>query len=120
MTTGTSRTAKNARPAIGRQRPSQEGQEPLTIGLMLRSIDEYDGAGVYIRKLVDALLALDHTNQYVLFYANDGQSGRYAHHPNVRELVVRAPGKLLWDQMAVPLAARRMKLDVLFHHKFSI
>jgi glycosyltransferase involved in cell wall biosynthesis len=87
---------------------------------MLRSIDEYDGAGVYIRQLVDALLALDHTNHYVLFYAHQGQSGRYAHHPNVREVVVSAPGKLLWDQVAVPLAARRLRLDVLFHHKFSI
>ncbi len=87
---------------------------------MLRGIDEYDGAGVYIRKLLDALLELDRGNHYVLFYANDGQRGRYAHLPNVREVVVRAPGKLLWDQVAVPLAARRERLDVLFHHKFSI
>jgi glycosyltransferase involved in cell wall biosynthesis len=29
-------------------------------------------------------------------------------------------GKLLWDQVLVPLAARRENLDVLFHHKFSI
>ena len=67
----------------------------LTIGLMLRGIDEYDGAGVYIRQLVDALLAFDHTNRYVLFYAKAAQSGRYARHPNVREIVVPAPGKLL-------------------------
>ena len=57
---------------------------------MLRGIDEYDGAGVYIRKLLDALLELDRGNHYVLFYANDGQRGRYAHLPNVREVVVRA------------------------------
>ena len=87
---------------------------------MLRGIDEYDGAGVYIRELLDALLRLDRTNQYVLFYSNEGQRGRHAHLPNVREVVVRAPGKLLWDQVAVPMAARRERLDVLFHHKFSI
>ena len=87
---------------------------------MLRGIDEYDGAGVYIRKLVDALLELDRVNQYVLFYDRDSQLGRYAGRPNVREVVVRAPGKLLWDQVAVPLAARRARVDVLFHHKFSI
>jgi glycosyltransferase involved in cell wall biosynthesis len=29
-------------------------------------------------------------------------------------------GKLVWDQVLVPLAARRERLDVLFHHKFSI
>ena len=87
---------------------------------MLRGIDEYDGAGVYIRKLVDALLELDRVNQYVLFYDRDSQLGRHAGRPNVREVVVRAPGKLLWDQVAVPLAARRARVDVLFHHKFSI
>jgi glycosyltransferase involved in cell wall biosynthesis len=87
---------------------------------MLRGIDEYDGAGVYMRKLLDALLRLDGTNRYVLFYSDRTQRGRYAHLPNVREIVVRAPGKLLWDQVAVPIAARRVGLDVLFHHKFSI
>jgi glycosyltransferase involved in cell wall biosynthesis len=96
------------------------GRAPLRIGLMLRGIDEYDGAGVYIRKLLDALLRQDRANRYVLFYAHDRQRGRYAHLPNVREVVVRAPGKLLWDQVAVPLAARREGVDVLFHHKFSI
>ena len=87
---------------------------------MLRGIDEHDGAGVYIRELLDALLRLDRTNQYVLFYSGERHRGRYAHLPNVREVVVRAPGKLLWDQVAVPMAARREGLDVLFHHKFSI
>jgi glycosyltransferase involved in cell wall biosynthesis len=93
---------------------------PLRIGLMLRGIDEYDGAGVYIRQLLDAVLRLDRTNQYVLFYSDARQRGRYANLPNVREVVVRAPGKLLWDQVAVPMAARREGVDVLFHHKFSI
>ena len=87
---------------------------------MLRGIDEYDGAGVYIRKLVDALLELDVANEYVLFYSDESQAGRYARHPHVREVVVHAPGKLLWDQVAVPVAARRLGVDVLFHHKFSI
>jgi len=99
-------------------RPSES--RPLRIGIMLRGIDEYDGAGVYIRQLLDAALRQDRTNLYVLFYADAAQQGRYAHLPNVREVVVRAPGKLLWDQVAVPVAARRENVDVLFHHKFSI
>ncbi len=96
------------------------GHRPLRIGIMLRAVDEYDGAGVYIRGLLDPLFALDTINQYVLLYASEEQLGRYAHLPNVREVVVRAPGKLLWDQVAVPAAAHRERLDVLFHHKFSI
>jgi len=93
---------------------------PLRIGVMLRAIGEYDGAGVYIRRLLDALLDLDRGNRYVLFYSRPDQRGVYRGRPNVEEVVVRAPGKLAWDQVAVPRAARRADLDVLFHHKFSI
>lgn len=93
---------------------------PLRIGLMLRSVDEYDGAGVYIRQLCDALFKIDRFNRYVLFYMQENQRGRYARIPNVEERVVRAPGKLVWDQIALPRAALRENLDVLFHHKFSI
>jgi glycosyltransferase involved in cell wall biosynthesis len=96
------------------------GPRPLRIGIMLRAVGEYDGAGVYIRKLMDALLELDRRNEYVLFYASQDQLGTYAGRPNVLEVVVRAPGRLAWDQVAVPQAARRAGLDVLFHHKFSI
>jgi glycosyltransferase involved in cell wall biosynthesis len=115
----------SAVPVGAEERESRSGrvvgeQAQLRIGLMLRAVGEYDGAGVYIRKLVDALLDIDDTNQYVLFYASQEQKGRYRHVPNVREVVVRAPGKLLWDQVAVPAAAWRERLDVLFHHKFSI
>ena len=93
---------------------------PLRIGVMLRGVGEYDGAGVYIRKLMDAVLELDRENEYVLFYSGPEQLGTYGARPNVLEVVVRAPGKLAWDQIAVPTAARRADLDVLFHHKFSI
>lgn len=86
---------------------------------MLRGIDEIDGQGVYIRNLCDALLDLDRINQYVLFYRSAGQAGRYADRPNVVERVIRGP-KLLWDQVAIPIAAARAGVDVLFHHKFSI
>ena len=62
----------------GRLGPLRPGR-PLRIGLMLRGVDEYDGAGVYIRKLVDALLEFDPWNEYVLFYADDPPGrGRYA------------------------------------------
>jgi glycosyltransferase involved in cell wall biosynthesis len=100
--------------------PTTSQSRPLRIGLMLRAVDEYDGAGVYIRQLCDALFEVDRFNEYVLFYMRDQQRGRYAHVANVQERVVTAPGKLLWDQVFLPQAARRENLDVLFHHKFSI
>lgn len=87
---------------------------------MLRAVDDVDGQGIYIRKLCEALFELDSRNEYVAFYNRQNQLGRYLGCANVREVVVPGGGKLLWDQVLVPLAARREKLDVLFHHKFSI
>jgi glycosyltransferase involved in cell wall biosynthesis len=93
---------------------------PLRVGLMLRAVDDVDGQGIYIRELCDALFDLDTRNQYVALYWREDQRGRYGDRPNVRELVVPGRQKLVWDQLLVPRAARRERLDVLFHHKFSI
>lgn len=93
---------------------------PLRIGLMLRAVEDVDGQGIYIRKLCDALFEVDHHNEYVAFYSQARQAGRYRSQANVREVVVPGRHKLLWDQLLVPLAARRERVDVLFHHKFSI
>jgi glycosyltransferase involved in cell wall biosynthesis len=101
------------------ERPSTD-HAPIRIGVMLRGVAEYDGAGVYIRQLMNALLRIDDRNEYVLLYAHESQRGLFGRQPNVREVVVRAPGRLLWDQVAVPAAAHRERLDVLFHHKFSV
>jgi len=87
---------------------------------MLRAIDDVDGQGIYIRKLCDALFDLDTRNEYIAFYRNARQAGRYRDRGNVREVVVAGGGKLLWDQVLVPLAARRERVEILFHHKFSI
>jgi hypothetical protein len=93
---------------------------PLRIGLMLRAVDDVDGQGIYIRKLCEALFQLDSQNQYVAYYWRPDQVGRFADRPNVREVVVPGRNKLAWDQVLVPLASRGDRLDVLFHHKFSI
>ncbi len=111
----------NAPVNVANELPLSTTARPLLrIGMMLRAVDEYDGAGVYIRQLCNALFEEDTHNEYVLFYMRDSQLGRYARFPNVRERVVEAPGKFIWDQVAVPRAARQENLDVLFHHKFSI
>jgi glycosyltransferase involved in cell wall biosynthesis len=93
---------------------------PLRIGLMMRAVDDIDGQGIYIRKLCEALFGLDQHNRYVAYYCRPEQVGRFGNRPNLREVVVPGRRKLVWDQVQVPLAARRDRLDVLFHHKFSI
>jgi len=87
---------------------------------MLRTLDEKFGIGMYTQYMLDALLKLDCDHQYILFYKNEVHLGTYAHYPNVEERVVKVSNKLLWDQVAIPLAARKTKLDVLFHTKFTV
>ncbi len=91
----------------------------MRIGLMLRTLDERGGVGVYTRYLAEELLALDRENEYVLFYANPTHLGRFAGLPNVAEVVVPSRGKALWDQVAIPLACWKHDIDVVFHPKFT-
>ena len=93
----------------------------MRIGVMLRHLDQHEGGvKVYTRSLLRHLLALDGGHEYVLLYADRRHLGTYGDLPNVRERFLPAPSKLAWDQAAVPLAARRERLDLVFNPKFSI
>ena len=87
---------------------------------MLRAFEDKQGIGIYTQNLMEKLLPLDSRHAYVLFYRNPALMGRFAHLPNVREKVVSAPGKALWDQVAIPAEARRESLDLIFHTKFTV
>jgi glycosyltransferase involved in cell wall biosynthesis len=93
----------------------------MRIGVMLREIyNQQDAPGIIILNLLDHLLEIDRRNEYVLFYYDEAFIERYRDRPNVRTVLVRFPTKLLWDQVGIPLAARREKIDLLFHPKHSI
>src|ERR1041384_1905124 len=92
----------------------------MRIGIMLRSIDEKGGVGVYTRNIVQELLQLDKSNEYVLFYANPSSVGLFSGHVNVKEVWVKGRSKAAWDQIAVPRACRTEKIDVIFHPKFTV
>lgn len=92
----------------------------MRIGIMLRSLDEKGGVGVYTRYITEELLQLDAKNEYVLFFQTTENMGRYAQYPHVTERLVRGGNKIFWDQIAIPLACRREKVDVLFHPKFTV
>lgn len=93
---------------------------PLHIGIMLRTIDETGGIGVYTRNIVEELLRIDQRNRYSLFYRTPRHLGRYAQFANATESLIRAPHKVLWDQWAIPRAAARAGVEVLFHPKFTV
>lgn len=87
---------------------------------MLRAADEKGGIGVYSRNLVKELLAIDHDNEYHLFFASDQNIGKYSGYSNVFKHVVKVKNKALWDQIAIPVACIRYKIDLLFNPKFTI
>ncbi len=92
----------------------------MRIGIMLRSIDEKGGVGVYTRNIVRELLQLDHTNEYILFYARPSTIGLFSQYKNVVEHWIKGSNKAYWDQVAIPRACRAEKIDVLFHPKFTV
>lgn len=92
----------------------------MRIGIMLRSIDEKGGVGVYTRNIVKELLQLDLKNEYVLLYAKPSNIGLFSHHKNVRERWVKGSNKAYWDQIAIPRACRQEKIDLIFHPKFTV
>jgi glycosyltransferase involved in cell wall biosynthesis len=92
----------------------------MRIGIMLRAMDEKQGTGIYTQNLTDRLLPMDSKNEYTLFYRNPAHLGRYRRLPNVKEKVVAAPNKMLWDQLVIPAEARKEKLDLIFHTKFTV
>ncbi|MFO7652756.1 MAG: glycosyltransferase family 1 protein [Candidatus Krumholzibacteriia bacterium] len=92
----------------------------MRFGVALRTVNDRGGIGVYTRYIVEELLAADGDDHYVLFYRSSNDLGRFAHHPNVTERVVKAPNRAVWDQVAVPWACCREKVDLLFHPKFTV
>jgi glycosyltransferase involved in cell wall biosynthesis len=92
----------------------------MRIGIMLRSIDEKGGIGVYTRYITQELLEIDDQNEYVLFYRNKGNLGRFEKYKKATERVISAPNKAVWDQVMIPYACWKEKIDVLFHPKFTV
>src|ERR1041384_2905222 len=92
----------------------------MRIGIMLRSIDEKGGVGVYAHNIVRELLRFDQTNEFILFYANPSNVGLFSQHENVREVWVKGRNKVVWDQISIPRACRMEKVDILFHPKFTV
>jgi len=82
------------------------------------------GTEIYLRNLLRALASIDSANQYVVFtnretgrdLVPDQENFEYAPQP------IRAtfrPARILWEQLALPIAARRHRLDVLFNPGFT-
>ena len=82
------------------------------------------GTEIYLRQLLGALSALDTDNEYVVFANRETGTGLIPACPNFTAfpLDVRAafrPARIVWEQTALPLAARRKRIDVLLNPGFT-
>jgi len=91
-----------------------------TIGVMGRALEQPDGLGRYCEQVLRQLLTLDPRTRYIIFLGDDGASGGWHEFTNAQPHVIRSRSKLLWDQVLVPRAARRLGVRLLFNPKFSL
>lgn len=82
------------------------------------------GTEVYLRSLLDGLARVDRNNEYVVFVNRETGPDLVPAAANFRavETGLRArnrPARLLWEQLRLPGAARRERLDVLFNPGFT-
>ena len=87
---------------------------------MGRILDQDDGLGVYAGNLLNHLFTLDQDSRYIVLLRTPRHVGAFKDFDNVEVEVIPARIKLLWDQVSVPLAARRYNADVIFNPKFSL
>ncbi len=82
------------------------------------------GTEIYLRNLLKALAEIDQENEYCVF--TNRETGvdlvpgapNFTHVPQPVKGVFR-PGRLIWEQTGLPLAARRLKLDRMFNAGFT-
>lgn len=91
-----------------------------TIGIMGRVLDQQDGLGVYSLCLLREMLALDPHTQYVIFLNTPKSRDLFREFGHAATHVMPAKSRLYWDQIAVPRAARKFNVDLIFNPKFSI
>lgn len=92
----------------------------MKIAIMMRAIDQDSGLGVYAQSLVDSMLRMDRDNSYLLLYRSTKWLGRFSSFGNAKELLLKAPHKLIWDQVAVPYRAWKEGADIIYNPKFSV
>jgi glycosyltransferase involved in cell wall biosynthesis len=92
----------------------------MKIAIMMRAMDQDSGFQAYTQGLIGAMLRIDQEDSYVLLYRTPKWFGRFASFSNVKEVLLWAPHKFAWDQVAVPYRAWREHADVIFNPKFSV
>jgi glycosyltransferase involved in cell wall biosynthesis len=82
------------------------------------------GTEIYLRALLPALATIDPVNRYFVFTNRETGAGlvpaaaNFVHAPQAVFAASR-PARILWEQTFLPLAARRLRLDVMLNPGFT-
>jgi glycosyltransferase involved in cell wall biosynthesis len=90
------------------------------ICVMGRVLDQEDGLQVYASNLLHHMIAADTSSRYIILLRTARQASLFGKFPHVETQIIPARIKTYWDQVAVPLAARRVRADIIFNPKFSL
>jgi glycosyltransferase involved in cell wall biosynthesis len=82
------------------------------------------GTEIYLRALLAALASIDQTNEYFIFTNRETGADLVPKAENFARMpqgvrAVNRPARLIWEQTALPLAARHLRLDVLLNPGFT-
>jgi glycosyltransferase involved in cell wall biosynthesis len=82
------------------------------------------GTEIYLRNLLGALAEIDSENQYIVFTNRETGADLAPDRSNfvLAPQPIRAklrPARILWEQLALPFAVRKHRLDVLFNPGFT-
>lgn len=91
-----------------------------TICVMGRVLDQQDGLGVYSSNLLRNMFMKDTSSRYVILLRSSKNAMLFDEFPNVKTHIIPSQSKTWWDQVLVPLSARRMDADIIFNPKFSL
>jgi glycosyltransferase involved in cell wall biosynthesis len=82
------------------------------------------GTEIYLRALLGALAEIDTENEYFVFTNRETGGGLAPKAPNFlsvqqRVRAVSRPWRILWEQTVLPIAAARLRLDVMLNPGFT-
>jgi glycosyltransferase involved in cell wall biosynthesis len=82
------------------------------------------GTEIYLRNLLRALAGIDAENQYIVFTNRETGPDLVPDRPNFVRSPQRVsasfrPARILWEQLALPIAARKHRLNVMFNPGFT-
>ena len=92
----------------------------MKIAIMMRAMDQDSGFRAYVMGLVENMLQIDESNSYLLLYRTTKWTGHFSSYKNVKEILLQAAHKFIWDQVAVPYRAWQEGADIIFNPKFSV